>query len=138
MAIPEASAVVTEKSYTFLLWAVNAVEKAPRSLRYSLGERVIEASLDVVEGVVDAAYTRERTQALRRVQLRIERLRFLVRAMSDLKAIGFSQYEHAARSLDEIGRLVGGWRKADAKATQPPVRGDRGVPGVAQSSAQGD
>lgn len=139
MAIPEASAIVAEKSYAFMLWAVGAVEKAPRALRYSLGERVVEASLDVVEGVVDAAYSKERTQTLRRVQLRIERLRFLIRALTDLKAIGLNQYEYAARQLDEIGRLVGGWRKADHAKTSPkPVQPDRELPGAAQSGAQGD
>jgi len=121
MAIPNASAVLAEKSYGFLIWAVGAVDKAPRGIRYSIGERVIESILDVVEGVVDAAYSRERSQTLRRVQLRVERLRFLVRAMMDLKAISLSQYEFAAKSLDEIGRLIGGWRKADAKTTPSPV-----------------
>ena len=34
----------------------------------------------------------------------------------DLRLIDRRRYEYAARGLDEVGRLVGGWRKAHAAA----------------------
>lgn len=48
----------------------------------------------------------------------IEKLRFLFRLAMDLRILDLRRYEHAARSLDETGRLVGGWTKADNAAKE--------------------
>ena len=64
----------------------------------------------MVEGIVDATYTRNRAPILRRVNLSLERLRLLFRLSADLKLLDMRRYEHAARNIDEIGR--GGWIKA--------------------------
>ena len=82
-----------------------------------LGDRIESAALDVLEGLIEATYTRDRAQLLSTVNLRIEKLRFLTRLSLDLGYLDPRRYEHAARSLDEIGRLVGAWRKGqDAEA----------------------
>ena len=107
-----------ERMYQFQLWLVPTVEKFPRSQTFLLGDRIQTTALDVLEGLVEATYTRERTHLLDRVNLGIEKLRFLFRLAMDLRHLDMRRYEHSARSLDEIGRLVGGWRKAqDAHAT---------------------
>jgi hypothetical protein len=41
-----------------------------------------------------------------------EKLRFLFRLSKDMAYLDKRRYEHAARNLDEIGRLIGGWLKA--------------------------
>jgi hypothetical protein len=51
-------------------------------------------------------------QHLRRANLGIEKLRFLLRLAADLRLLDRRRYEHAARTLDETGRLIGGWMKA--------------------------
>lgn len=55
---------------------------------------------------------RERGRLLGRANLGVEKLRFLFRLAMDLRHLDRRRYEHAARSLDEIGRMIGGWRKA--------------------------
>lgn len=40
-------------------------------------------------------------------------MRFGVRLAKDLKHLDLKSYAHAARTLDEVGRMVGGWLKAD-------------------------
>ena len=106
-----------EKAYGFLTWLIPTLEKFPRSQRFLLGDRIESAALDVLEGLIEATYTRDRAQLLSTVNLRIEKLRFLTRLSLDLRYLDPRRYEHAARSLDEIGRLVGAWRKGqDAEA----------------------
>ena len=39
-------------------------------------------------------------------------LRYLCRLATDLRHLDGQRYAHAARALDESGRLIGGWRKA--------------------------
>ena len=47
--------------------------------------------------------------------LGIEKLRLLFRLATEMRYLDPKRYEHAARTLDEVGRLVGGWIKAHAK-----------------------
>ena len=101
-----------EAHYQFLLWLLPAIEKFPRSHKFTLGDRIESAALDVLEALIDATYTRDRADALRRGNLGIEKLRFLIRLAADLRLLDRRRYEYAARALDETGRLIGGWMKA--------------------------
>ena len=70
----------------------------------------------MLDGLIEANCTREAKSILRRVNLLLEKLRFLVRAAKDLRHLDLRRYEYAARAIDEIGRLVGGWMKGATSA----------------------
>ena len=70
----------------------------------------------MLEALIEATYTRDRTEALRRGNLGIEKLRFLIRLAADLRLLDRRRYEHAARALDDTGRLIGGWMRAHRAA----------------------
>jgi 23S rRNA-intervening sequence protein len=101
-----------EAHYQFLLWLLPAIEKFPRSHKFSVGDRIENTALAVLEALIEATYTKERNQHLRAANLGIEKLRFLLRLAADLRLLDRRRYEYAARSLDETGRSVGGWIKA--------------------------
>ena len=105
-----------ESMYRFVLWLVPTVEKFPRRQKFLLGDRLQATALDVLERLVEATYTRDRRRHLAAANLGIEKLRFLCRLAKDLGHLDERRYEHAARSLDATGRLIGGWRKADEAA----------------------
>jgi hypothetical protein len=71
----------------------------------------------VLEALIDATYSRDRKAALARANLGIEKLRFFFRLAAALKYLDVRRYGHAARQLDETGRMIGGWRKADDAKT---------------------
>ena len=102
-----------EQMYRFLLWLVPAIEKLPRSQKFLLGDRIQSGALDVLERLIEATYTKARGRALNEANLGIEKLRFLFRLATDLGKLDRRRYEHAARALDDVGRLIGGWIKAD-------------------------
>jgi len=101
-----------EAMYQFLLWLVPAVDKFPRNQKFVLGDRIETAALDVLDALISATYTRGRGSLLTDANLGLERLRFFMRLSCELRLIDARRYEHAARSIDDIGRLVGGWVKA--------------------------
>jgi hypothetical protein len=107
---------VLEKAYQFILWLIPAVEKFPRGQRFLLGDRIQTTALDALEGLIEATYSREAGVILVRVNLMLEKLRFLFRMAKDLRYLDLKRYEFAARAVDEIGRLVGGWIKAGRAA----------------------
>jgi hypothetical protein len=78
-----------------------------------LGNRIESTALDVLEALIAATYTKARDKMLADANLGLEQLRFFMRLSFDLRLIDTRRYEHAARGLDEVGRLVGGWIKAD-------------------------
>jgi hypothetical protein len=106
-----------EAMYQFLLWLVPAVDKFPRNQKFVLGDRIESAALDVMDSLIAATYTRARDTKLSDANLGLERLRFFMRLSCELRLIDNRRYEHAARSIDEIGRLVGGWVKAHRART---------------------
>ena len=103
-----------EAHQQFVLWLIPAVERFPRSQKFLLGDRLQTTALDVLEALVAATYTRERRGHLNAANLGLEKLRILLRLAAELGHIDRRRYEHGARTIDEIGRLIGGWIKADA------------------------
>jgi hypothetical protein len=96
------------------LWIVRKVEKFPRSFRFSIGERLIARSLDVLETLVEAASASDKRNLLEPAGHRVNSLRYLLRLSGDLGLLSGDSREFAAGKLEEIGRMVGGWRKARA------------------------
>ena len=89
-----------------------AVDKFPRSQKFLLGDRIQSTALEVLERLVEATYTRERARLLAEANVGLEKLRFLFRLATDLRHLDLGGYEHAARALNEVGRMVGGWKRA--------------------------
>jgi hypothetical protein len=116
------SGIALEKTYQFLLWLIPTVEKFPKSQKFLLGDRIQNLALDVQESLIEATYSKNPATHLIAANLRLEKLRYLFRLALDLRHIDPRRHEFAARAVDEIGRLVGGWLKAyRAEKTPAPV-----------------
>jgi hypothetical protein len=106
-----------EAHYQFLLWLVPTVDRFPKAQKFVFGDRILNLALEVLEFLVEAAFTKDRKAHLARANLGIDKLRFLLRMSADFRFLDRRRYEHAARLLDEVGRLIGGWSKAHDAAT---------------------
>ena len=104
-----------EAHYQLLNWLMPTVDKFPRAQRFLLGDRIQATALDVLEALIEATYTRDRRAHLMRANLGLEKLRFFFRHAHEQRHLDARRYEHAARAIDEVGRLVGGWAKASGQ-----------------------
>ncbi|HRC44527.1 MAG TPA: diversity-generating retroelement protein Avd [Nitrospira sp.] len=104
-----------QSCHELLLWLIPQLDKFPRSRRFTLGERLEAGVIEVLELLVETAYTRNKEAPLRRANLRLEVVRHLWRLAHELKVVAIRQYEHGARLLDDLGRQIGGWLRS-----QPP------------------
>ncbi|MCC7155286.1 MAG: diversity-generating retroelement protein Avd [Bryobacterales bacterium] len=95
-----------------MLWLLPKVESFPRAYKFSVGDRLVDAGLDLLTLLVDAAYTSEKLPVLRQANRRVNSLRYLLRLSKDLRLIKLQAYEFASTGLEEIGRMAGGWVKA--------------------------
>lgn len=102
---------VIQKAYDLCVYLVPLVNKFPRDYKFTLGDRITNAALDVLEDLVAARFTRERAEILRRVNLRLDRQRYLLRLAKDFEIFPLKSLEHAAELMTEVGGLVGSWLK---------------------------
>jgi len=87
------------------------LDKFPRQRRFTLGERIENAVLDVLEALVAAAYSQDKRADLLQANRRINTARHLWRMAFELKTIGHKAYAQGSERMVELGRQIGGWRK---------------------------
>ena len=109
---------VFTRYYDLLVWSFHRSEGFPKLLRPSLTQRFSELLLAALEQLLELRYTRERGPLFGRINLTLEKLRILSRALKDRRALSIAQYEFFNRELDTVGRMVGGWMKANARKTR--------------------
>ena len=105
---PNVPPVIT-KLYDLILWLMQQIPKFPRSHRFVLGDRIERGVLDVLDLLIEAAYTRHKADLLKRANLQLEQVRYLIRLSKDLELLSLRQYQYVAQHIDEVGRMVGGW-----------------------------
>src|SRR5271167_271987 len=107
---------IITKTYDLILWSCNHTGKFPRNHRFVLGERIERNLYDLLETLIQAKYSRQRQPLLEKANLTLEILRFQIRLAKDLQCLKLPSYAFAAKAIDEIGKLVGGWLKTGNKA----------------------
>lgn len=97
----------------FVEWLFTTTDKFPKKARFSFSQRIEGLALDVVEDLVEARYTKNRGPILKRANLRLEKLRILLRLSHKLQYLSHASYEFATRGVNETGKLLGGWMKSN-------------------------
>jgi hypothetical protein len=104
--------IAVVKTYDLALWLLPKVEKFARSYRFTVGDRLANAALDLLLLLVEAAYSTRKSELLDQAHQRTNGLRYMLRLAKDLKLLTLDSYGFAAERLDEIGRMIGGWQKS--------------------------
>lgn len=118
MSDPRPQSPIFVKTYDFLLWLIPVTLKFPKSQRFLLAERLSGLALDFYDQILEAVLEpTSQPEQLARADRLLVKVRLYVRLSHDLKCISADQYEHAARRLDEIGRLLGGWRNKQGRSS---------------------
>jgi four helix bundle protein len=104
------------RTYDLLRWLIPLTIKFPRQQRFVLAAELQGCALRLHERLIEAAHGEDtvRLAALATADVELDKLRHYLRLSHDLELITTGQYEHASERLAEIGRLLGGWRKAAA------------------------
>jgi len=116
---PRPQSPLFAKTYDFLLWLIPLTLKFPKSQRFLLAERLSGMALDFYDLIIAAVQQPQgQAQKLDEADRLLTKIRLYVRLSHDLECLSLGQYEHAARSMDELGRLLGGWKRKDSKVKQ--------------------
>ncbi len=116
MTEPRPQSPIFVKTYDFLLWLIPLTLKFPKSQRFLLAERLSKMALDFYDLILDAVLEPERqAERLNETDKLLTKIRLYVRLSHDLACISPGQLEHAARLTDELGRLIGGWKRKEVR-----------------------
>ena len=107
------------KTYDLLAWLLPATAKFPKQQRFVLARQIEEAAFAFHRGLHRARVAPR--EALAEADLQLAMLRTYLRLACELRFFSVNQYEHAARLVEELGRLVGGWKRRAAGATTAPT-----------------
>jgi hypothetical protein len=113
--------VLLVKWYDVTKWLLERVDSFPKNQRFIFGQRIADRTLNVLEVLVEATYSHRKADLLARANRDIEVLRWLIRMAMDRKILTPRQYEHCCMSLNECGRMVGGWAKQAATKERSDV-----------------
>ena len=85
----------------------------PKTSRYTLGEKIDSLFVEIVEYIVVASYLskQDKLPYLKKATLKIDVLKFFLQVSWEIKALDTKKYITLSAHLDEIGRMLGGWRK---------------------------
>jgi hypothetical protein len=109
-------APIVQKTYEATLWLIPKVGRFPRSHRFTIGDRIANRSIELLETLAAAAYSqRQRGALLDKASQQLNGLRYLLRLAKDVGVLSVDSYGHASGLLEEIGRMLGGWQKFEMR-----------------------
>ena len=103
------------KYYDLMLWLIPRTLAFPKSQRGVLARQIQSELFHIYESLVEAGTHEQPRPFLSDVDRGLIRLRTYLRLARELKLLSIGQYEHVARLVAEVGRLLGGWIKSEAK-----------------------
>ena len=86
--------------------------------RYTIYLRVENSMIEVIEEILFGSQQSkiQKLPTLEKISVNLNFLRVLIRLMKDVKAIDIKKYSTLEASVDEIGRMLGGWTKSTKEA----------------------
>ena len=109
----EKETIVT-KMYDLIKYLIPIVNRFPRDFKYTLGDRISNLVLDLLERYVEAYYSGNRQAKMNLLiqnNLKLERLRFLIRLAHDYRLFSNQRFGYICAKTDEVGKMNGGWIK---------------------------
>lgn len=105
-----------ERAYELWLWLDAHVVNLPAHARTSVGARVLDTILALLDGLLVAAYaparSAPRAEALTLAHGRVTLLRYLLRGMHDRRYLSHEQHAFVVDRVDALARRISGWRSA--------------------------
>ena len=90
---------VIQKTYDCLKWYGPLIERIPRKHKFSLGVRIINRLYDLLEGLIEVKYQKEKLAQLKQLNIHIDIIRYQTRLLLDFELISVKKFEHAQKLI---------------------------------------
>lgn len=104
----------------YLLW-FGYYQALPKVHRHSLGQRIDDLFVEIIEAVVTASFLvrQEKIPFVRRAIQKTDALKILLMVLWEAKSLDNKKYIALSVQLDEIGKMLGGWNGQLSKQNSP-------------------
>lgn len=99
------------KTFDMLAWLLPATLKFPKEHRFVLAQRTQTAAFNFYEAITAASLSEGRAGYLQQADIELQRLRLYLRLCQRLQFFNKGQYEHVFNMIEEIGKILGGWKR---------------------------
>ena len=100
---------IIQATIDLIRWFVPLLNGLPRSHKFALGDRLTANLYDLLEGLLEARYSRQKLCILEPLAARLDLMRIQTRLLHDFQLIDMRRYEHASRLQEAVGRQLSGW-----------------------------
>ncbi len=115
--------VAVDRAYELWLWLDQHVAQFSTHARHSLGQRLLDDSLALLDALVGAAYAPRasvaRIEHIDRARHRVAMLNLLLRGARERRHLSVSQHEHAMKSTVALGKMIAGWIRFEREPAAP-------------------
>lgn len=104
----------------YLLW-YKFYQDIPKTHRHSLGQRIDTLFVEIIEAISAASFlSREEKHPYVRLAIRkVDTLRLLLQVLWETKSLDDKKYLTLSMTLDDAGRMLGGWNGQLGKQNSP-------------------
>lgn len=105
---------IIQKTYDFYRDLQIVIEKMPKKDKYSIGQKIQETTLNLIELLISAGYSSKEKKLfyLDQAAIKLELLKILIRLAEEIKSIPIKKYIILEGKLQEIGKMLGGWLRS--------------------------
>jgi len=104
----------------YLIW-FGYYQALPKLHRYSLGQRIDDIFIDVIEAISSASFlgSEEKIPYVRLAIRKVDTLKILLMVLWETKSLDNIKYIALSVEIDEVGRMLGGWNGQLSKQNSP-------------------
>ena len=102
---------IYKAAYDFFTHMMNTVHRFPRDYKFSLGEKIQNASIEIVLDIYRANSAYDKTPYIKDLLEKVQILYLLLRVSHDMKIMSAENYAKIIVMLDDISKQAQGWLK---------------------------
>ena len=103
---------IKQKCEDMIIYSYTALRQYPRAEKYGMAADTKAAMYELLRLIIVCNKKYYKKTTMQEVDTQLDIIRSLVRMAFKMKYINFHKYEVWTARLDEIGRMIGGWAKA--------------------------
>lgn len=123
LSLSDRASILQRIKEGYLIW-INISPHIPKNARYTIGARIENKFLDLLEFAYIAYYS-EKNKKVEKISeciFMVDKLKFITSVAWEGKIISNKQFEEFALKLDEIGRMLWGWKNKIEKDSEKKNR----------------
>ena len=103
--------IVFQKLYDLYLYTHKTVAKFPKSQRFMLSNHLLQTNMEMIKLAIIANSKRDRLEEQKQISVNLDLFRIYIRICREVNFLSIKKYGIMMERINEVGRLLTGWRK---------------------------